>query len=280
MLGGVAADELVLLRFLIASIVFFPFLVRWGLLSLAGIGWARGLTLLLVGGPVFAWLQFAGYRYAPLAHGAIIHPPMVTILSTVAAAVFLKERLSAHHIAGTALVIGGIVLLGADSMFGTANPQAWIGDLMFLASAVLWTCFTVLVRYWRVNSIKAVAVVAVLSTIILLPVYVVLGDFRPMLATSPSVLITQGLVQGGLQGLIGATAYTHAIRVLGVSRAVLFPATVPALAILLGIPFVGESPSPIQIIGLGVVSTGLLIATNVPGLFRRRLYIPAPVTNR
>jgi hypothetical protein len=41
-------------------------------------------------------------------HGVIVHPPMVTILSTVAAAVFLKERLSAHHIAGTALVIDGI----------------------------------------------------------------------------------------------------------------------------------------------------------------------------
>jgi hypothetical protein len=62
------------------------------LFSLAGIGWPRGLTLLLVGGPVFAWLQFAAYQYAPLVHGAIINPPAVTILSTIAAAVFLKER--------------------------------------------------------------------------------------------------------------------------------------------------------------------------------------------
>jgi drug/metabolite transporter (DMT)-like permease len=226
-------------------------------------------------------LQFAAYRYAPLAHGAIIHPPMVTILSTVAAAVVLKERLSAHHVAGTALVIAGIVLLGADSVFGTINPQAWIGDLMFLASAVLWTCFTVLVRYSRLNAVRAIAVVALLSTIILLPVYMVAGgEFRLMFATSSSALVTQGLVQGGLQGLIGATAYTHAIRMLGVSRAVLFPATVPALAILLGITLVGESSSSIQIIGLGVVSVGLQIATNVPELLRRRSYVPAPGTYR
>jgi drug/metabolite transporter (DMT)-like permease len=80
--------------------------------------------LLLVGGPVFAWLQFAAYRYAPLAHGAIIHPPTVTILSTVAAAVFLKERISAHHVAGTALVVSGIVLLGWDGVVNTTEPRA------------------------------------------------------------------------------------------------------------------------------------------------------------
>jgi hypothetical protein len=40
MLGGVAPDELVLLRFLVASVFFFPLLIRWGLFSLAGIGWA------------------------------------------------------------------------------------------------------------------------------------------------------------------------------------------------------------------------------------------------
>jgi two-component system, OmpR family, response regulator len=67
--------------------------------------------------------------------------------------------------------------------------------------------------------------VCVLSTVILLPVYAMTGELRTLLATRSSVLLTQGLVQGLLQGLIGTTAYSHAIRVLGVGRAVLFPAT-------------------------------------------------------
>jgi drug/metabolite transporter (DMT)-like permease len=277
MLGGVAPDQLVLLRFLIASLFFFPFLMRWGLFSLAGIGWLRGLTLLLVGGPVFAWLQFAAYRHAPLAHGAIINPPTVAILSTIAAAVFLKERISGHHVAGAALVIGGIVLLGWDGVANTTDLRAWIGDLMFLGSAVLWACFTVLLRYWRLSAVRAVAVVSVLSTIILLPVYAISGELQALLATSSSVLITQGLVQGVLQGLIGTTAYSHAIRVLGVSRAVLFPAAIPALAILPGIPLVGERPSPAQIAGLGVVTAGLLVASGIWSMFRRRSIMTAQI---
>jgi drug/metabolite transporter (DMT)-like permease len=240
-------------------------------------GFVLACRYLLAGGPVFAWLQFAAYRYAPLAHGAIINPPTVAILSTIAAAVFLKERISGHHVAGAALVIGGIVLLGWDGVANTVDPGAWIGDLMFVASAVLWACFTVLLRHWRLSAVRAVAVVSVLSTIILLPVYAISGELRPLLATSSSVLLTQGLVQGLLQGLIGTTAYSHAIRVLGVSRAVLFPATIPALAILLGIPIIGEKPSAAQIAGLGVVTTGLLVASGIWRMFRRRSITPAPI---
>jgi drug/metabolite transporter (DMT)-like permease len=245
--------------------------------SLAGIGWPRGLTLLMVGGPVFAWLQFAGYRYAPLAHGAIINPSTVAILGTIAAAVFLKERMSVHHLAGTASVIGGIVLLGWDRGADRTDQHAWIGDLMFLASAVLWACFTVLLRYWRLSAVRAVAVVSVLSTIILLPVYAISGELRSLLATSSSVLVTQGLVQGVLQGSVGTTAYSHAIRVLGVSRAVLFPASIPALAILLGIPLIGERPSAIQFAGLGVVTAGLVVASGLWRMFRRRSLLPVSV---
>src|SRR5260221_10550749 len=89
--AGIGADTLVLLRFAIAGIVFLPFVIRWGASSLAGIGWRRGMILLLLGGPVFALLQLGGYAYAPLAHGALIMPPTVTILSTMLASVVLKE---------------------------------------------------------------------------------------------------------------------------------------------------------------------------------------------
>jgi drug/metabolite transporter (DMT)-like permease len=61
-------------------------------------------------------------------------------------------------------------------------------------------------------------------------------------------------------------AYSQAIRVLGVSRAVLFPAMVPAVSILIGIPIVGEIPNGIQITGLLLVTVGLVGAI---GMFRR-----------
>jgi hypothetical protein len=74
--NGIAADGLVLPRFGVGGVVFLPFVIRWGLWSLAGIGWTRGLILLTLGGPVFSLLQLGGYAYAPLAHGILIMPAL------------------------------------------------------------------------------------------------------------------------------------------------------------------------------------------------------------
>jgi drug/metabolite transporter (DMT)-like permease len=71
-------------------------------------------------------------------------------------------------------------------------------------------------------------------------------------------LVVQDALQGGLQGVLGIVGYRHAIRVLGVSRAVLFPASVPAVSILIGVPILGEIPTSEQIAGVTLVTVGLL----------------------
>src|ERR1700744_4900722 len=53
-LSGLTPGDLILTRFGIAGIVLLPLLLHWGLLTLGGIGWRRGLILTAVGGPAFA----------------------------------------------------------------------------------------------------------------------------------------------------------------------------------------------------------------------------------
>jgi hypothetical protein len=82
-----------------------------------------------------------------------------------------------------------------------------------------------------------------------------------LLARPALPMLTQAL----LQGVMALTAYSQVIRVLGVSRAVLFPAMVPVVSILVGIPIVDEIPNGPQIIGLLLVTIGLMCAI---GTFR------------
>lgn len=260
--GGLGPEELVLMRFGVAGLLLAPFLVRWGIADLAGIGWRRGLVLLVLGGPLFAVLQIGGYRFAPLAHGAVIAPSTVTILSTIAAAGFLGERLSRAHLAGAGLVLAGILALGWEGL-ASGGGQAWIGDLLFFSSSVLWAGFTVLLRHWRLEALRATAIVSVLSLVVTVPGYLALKGFDHLALLPLGPLALQGLVQGAVQGTLTLIAYGRAVALLGVSRAVLFPAIVPAIAILLGIPIVGEWPNPAQIAGLVLVTIGLLTATGV-----------------
>lgn len=265
-LGGLLPVDLIFARFIVAGLIMLPLLLRFGVRDLAGIGWRRGLVLTALGGAPFALLQTGGYGFAPLAHGAVIAPSTVTIVSTIGAAVFLRERLGRNHLAGAAIVLGGIVLIGWDGLAQPAGERAWLGDLMFFASSLLWACFTLLLRHWRVPALRATAVVSVLSFLISTPVYLLWAGTAHLATLPAGTLALQGLIQGGLQGAVTMVAYSQAVVLLGVSRAVLFPAIVPAVSVLVGIPIVGEIPSLLQVGGLGLVTVGLLATV---GVFRR-----------
>lgn len=257
-LGGLLAVDMIFARFIVAGLIMLPLLVRFGVRDLAGIGWRRALMLTFLGGAPFALLQTGGYGFAPLAHGAVIAPSTVTIVSTIGAALFLRERLSRNHLVGAAIVLGGIVLVGWDGLVQPSDERAWLGDLMFFVSSVLWAGFTLLLRHWRVPALRATAVVSVLSCLVATPVYLTAMGTAHLQALPLGSLAFQGLVQGGLQGAVTMVAYSQAVMLLGVSRAVLFPAIVPAVSVMLGIPIVGEIPSVLQVAGLGLVTLGLL----------------------
>ncbi len=269
--GGLDAADLIFARYLFAGAIMLPLLLYWGLPTLAGIGLGRALVLTLLGGAPFALLQTGGYQFAPLAHGAIIAPSTVTIVSTIGAAIFLRERLGRAHLAGAAVVLFGIGLIGWDGILQSAadtGGHAWLGDLLFFASSLLWAGFTLLLRHWRLSALRATAVVAVLSMVIATPVYLAWKGTGHLLALPLGTLAFQGLVQGGLQGIVTMVAYSQAVVLLGVSRAVLFPAIVPAISVLVGIPIVGEVPGPLQIAGLVLVTAGLLITIGIVARLR------------
>lgn len=66
----------------------------------------------------------------------MITPAAVAIISTGLAAVMLRERLGLVRLAGSGLLIVGIVLIGWDGLRNDTGPKVWLGDLLFLAAAM------------------------------------------------------------------------------------------------------------------------------------------------
>jgi drug/metabolite transporter (DMT)-like permease len=260
-LGGLAPDDMIFARFVVAGLAMLPPLLYWGVPTLAGIGWPRGLALLPTGGVPFAILQTGGYAFAPLAHGAVIAPSIVTILSTLAAGIVLGEVLTRSHLAGSALVLAGILMIGWQGIFDLARGErAWVGDALFFLSSVLWAGFTLLIRHWRIDSVRATSVVAVLSLCVIVPIYLGYRGSTHLASLPRAPLVFQGVVQGLVQSVITIMACNRSIAILGVSRTVLFPAIVPVITVLIGIPALGEIPNALQTAGLIVVSVGMFVA--------------------
>ena len=257
-LEGLTPADFVLLRFGLPALLTAP-LVFVRRESLIAIGPWKGVTLTLVAGPAFVLLSAAGFAYAPLAHGAVVQPSTVAIGGMLAGTFLFREPLTARKALGTGMVFGGILLVGGSAL-ATGTGSSWIGDLLFAAAGALWVAFTLLVRRWRIDPLAGTIVVSLLSAVFVIPIYGLwIGPAR-LLALSAPTLVAQILVQGVLAGIVAIVGYAYSVRQLGVGRAALFPALVPAATVLMGIPLTGERPNGAQIVGLALATAGLLVA--------------------
>jgi drug/metabolite transporter (DMT)-like permease len=260
--GGITPPDFTLIRYGTAGLIMLPWLLRNQPLTMAGMGWGRAVALTLTAGPLFILLGAGGYVFAPLAHGAVAQPAAVVIGTTVLAALVLKDRPDRGRIIGLVVVLAGIGVIAGPGLFsGTAMTP--LGDAMFIAAGLLWAGFTILARRWGVKALPATAAVSVLSALVVIPVYGATIGFSHLLAMPASVLVPQIIVQGVLSGVVAVVCFTRAAENLGAARAALFPALVPASAILMGIPIAGEWPNALQMLGLALVSLGLLVAMGV-----------------
>jgi drug/metabolite transporter (DMT)-like permease len=263
--GGLAPLDFALLRYGTAALLVLPLLPRLGLGDLFGIGWRRGAVLAFFAGPAFILLGTWGYRFAPLAHGAVVQPATVTIATMLLAMWLLRERIARRRWIGVGIVVAGLALV---SGLGLGAEGAWRGDLIFAAAGLFWAAFTIAARRWQVDAWRATVAVALLGGLAAVPLWLVFGDAPALLAQGWGVIATQALVQGALSGLLAVYAFGRAVAVLGPVRAAMFPAMVPALAVLAGIPVAGEWPEPVQWLGLTTVLAGLPLAMGLLGARR------------
>jgi drug/metabolite transporter (DMT)-like permease len=257
--AGLTAYDLVALRYVFAAVALAPVLFTRGWRGAAGVGWGRALLLAVIAGSPYSLLMFGALNYVPSAHGAMIVPGITVVVSTVLGALWLGERHPLKRYVGAALVLVGIVLTGAHSLHGHAGPpNAWLGDLMFLAAGLAWALFTLLVKRWKLDPLAATAALS-LASLLYLPVYFAFLEPR-ILQVAFSAVLVQGVYQGLLQSVFAMVGYAYAVKKLGASAVAVGIATVPVIGTLIGMSVTGELPAALTWAGLAVVSLGILVA--------------------
>ena len=256
--AGFTPADLLMHRFLWSGLVFLPFVFRAGLRDLCGIGWGRGMVLMVLGGPVMSLISYAGFLFVPLGHGSVIQPSCVTLGGLLLATFWLRERISLARVFGAVVIVAGLAVIGSESIvhIGSHGVQ---GDLIFVLTGMMFAGFTTLVRYWRVSAVSAALVISVLS-LLLFPIYAATGGIGRVAAIGLHENGLQAVAQGILSGPAAMYLFTRSIQLLGVARAAIFPATVPALTLLFGWLLLGEPPTALQAAGLATVLCGFYLA--------------------
>jgi drug/metabolite transporter (DMT)-like permease len=255
---GFTPVDLLAHRYVWSGIAFLPLVLRAGISDLCGIGWARGLALMVLGGPVMSLISYTGFLFVPLGHGSVIQPSCATLGGLLLAALFLKERISTSRVAGAIVIVGGLGVIGAESI-GHIGVDGVQGDLIFVLTGLMFAGFGALLRHWRVAAVSAALVINVLS-LLLLPIYIVSGGLARVAAIGLSENAIQALAQGVLAGPAALYLFAVSVQRLGVARAAVFPACVPALTLLTGWLLLGEPPTALQAAGLVTVLCGFYLA--------------------
>ena len=256
--AGFTPADLLMHRFTWSGLLFLPIVIRAGLGNLCGIGWGRGLVLMVLGGPVMSLVSYVGFLFVPLGHGSVIQPSCATLGGLFLAAVLLKEQVSLTRVLGAAVIVGGLAVIGAESI-GHIGQSGVQGDLIFVMTGFMFAGFGALLRYWRVSAFSAATVISVLS-LSLLPLYAASGGFGRVAALGLGENALQALGQGILAGPAALYLFARSIALAGVARAAVVPALVPALTLLAGWLLIGEQPSALQVAGLATVLAGFYLA--------------------
>ena len=249
---GLSPLVLALHRYVWPGLALIPVVAANGFGDLGGMGWRRGIAITIFGGLPLALLSYIGYVYVPLGHGAIIQPSCAALGGLILARLVLKEPLPRRRIVGAVAMLAGLAVIGAEAL-RTMGPQAFLGDMLFVAAGSFFAVFGMLLRLWRISAMPAVAVTSMLS---LAGLPFLLLDFRNFVAAGWSENLMQAVVQGPFAGAGAVYLFTRAVILLGVGRAALFPALVPPFTLLVGYLTLGEVPSVSQLIGLMIVVVG------------------------
>ena len=263
---GLRPEDLVFLRFAIAGPIMLPFFIRRGVRTCMGLGWMKGVALVVTSGAPIALLMNTGLSMSPAAHGAALAPGTVTAVGVVygiVAARMLPPRLT---IVGLMLMVTG---LAAVAMAGsaTASPKVIVGDILFFATGLLWGFYPIMLLRWRVEPMTGAAIAAVLS-MAYIPFYIAAGP-SPLLDVPWQVLLVQVVYQGLFSIIVGLWLWGWAARVLG-PQAQLFPPLIPVLGTLMAIPTLGEWPGPVQSGGIALIVGGLTLSAFSSHLTTRR----------
>jgi drug/metabolite transporter (DMT)-like permease len=249
------------LRYAVAGVVLLPVVLRRGF-AFNRLGWSGFSALVIGAGVPVPLLVGAGLSFAPVADASVLTYGIAPLIVACLAAVVFKERLVPIRKAGLVLVgLGGLVVggLGISSFGGRQS----IGHLLFLTADCLWACYMMAIRRARLDGLHAAAIAAVVSLLVYLPLYLTFVDSR-LLEVSAADLAGQALYQGVVAAAVSLALFSRAIILLGASKAAAFVALTPVMGALMAIPALGEWPTSIDWLAIGMITAGVYLASGAP----------------
>ena len=262
--------DIAFLRILGASAILLPWgawLVRRaggeGWLGLSPLPWRVTVLTGFFGGLLYAMLAYGGFFFAPAAHASVLLPGSLPLWTALLAVPVLGERLTPWRVLGLACIVGGDLLVGGPSLLKALDGgSVWKGDLLFMAAALCWGCYTVLARRLGLDAVRATIAIICFAALTYLPIYGLLaltGQVPSRLGSAPlPLMLFQATFQGWGSVVVSGITFTQMVRTYGPVRSTMITSLVPGLSALGAVAVLGEPMHWNLLAGLALVTGGIL----------------------
>ena len=250
-----------LLRYLIALVFLSALLLHYtrGALVLRGRDIASAVLLGLFGIVGYHYFFFLSLRFTEVANTAIINA-MSPVITSVAAAVILGERLSLRNYAGVVVAFVGVLLLLSRGDMATILAVRFNkGDLLMLLSVVSWMIYALMIRgmlerYSGFTLTFYSTLFGVLILMLVTPWEAPLGNIQNISRPSLLSVLYMGVCGSGL----GYLLYNLSIREIGPTRTSSFVySVIPLIVAVLALLFFEQAITPIMIASMVLILSGL-----------------------
>jgi len=252
---------------LCGAVVALAALVWGGRLNL-GRDWRVYLLLAFFNVALFMGLQTLTILYMPSGTAAVViylQPILVGLLAFL----ILGEPLSAAKVVGLLLGFSGVVVVSAGSLSGVSLGTP-LGVALGVVSAVSWALGTVYFKRYgeRLSMLWAVAAPFLVGGVFLTSLGLVL---EPISSISWTGTYVASFLYASLVGTALAwVLWLGLVRVGEASRVAAYVFFVPLVSVLLGAIFLGETLSPLLLVGAAFVVCGIYLVNKPSALSRQR----------
>jgi drug/metabolite transporter (DMT)-like permease len=189
----------------------------------------------------------------------------VPVLIVVASFILFRDEVTKRQGIGIAISLAGALTLishGAPEMLTSLAFNA--GDLWMLAAGVSYAIYTALLRLRpAVHGLSFLFATFVIGAALLLPLYIGETSGGHPMPLSWHALLAVGYV-AVFASAVAYLAFNRTVELLGANSAGLSVHLVPVFGTILAIALLGEEPHLYHLLGIGLIATGILLATRRP----------------
>ena len=220
--------------------------------------WKVVAALGFTGGGLHLALQWLGLHYTTATSG-ILYLSMSPVFILVMAAP-LGERIGVRQWLGVAISFCGVYLIATQGR--PAAPSFNIGDMMALASMMMWAGYTILLRVRRdaLSTIELLVMVCAFGAAFMTPwvAYEAAVDAKVQLTMWGALAVLYSAI-GSL--LLAYAGWSYVVRRLGAARAGVTLHLMPAMGVGLAALLLGEYPRWFHFAGIALILAGVTLSS-------------------